>query len=232
MKLDLQRFAQTNYKINFSIDSNVISIVDTLGNVYNSTNLSSASIYAINKEYTFNVTMQEGYVLDTVVSNNYISNILNNSFTIKPDEAIITATVVITTKKEITKKSVDLTTLTGWNDLSAGNHNITIKAKASGYRDSVASESVVVNKAGSGETWVLNNILSGEINANANFTSNNTQYTNIELKDSKGDMEMTYSYELVYSNGNWFDTAYKTVTFETTPTGDLLTWLQLNGTKQ
>lgn len=30
----------------------------------------------------------------------------------------------------------------------------------------------------------------------------------------------------------WVDNAYKTVTFFTSPTGDLLTWLQVNGTKQ
>ena len=43
-------------------------------------------------------------------------------------------------------KSVDLTTLTGWANLSDGEHTITIKAKADGYRDSEASEGVTVTK--------------------------------------------------------------------------------------
>lgn len=43
--------------------------------------------------------------------------------------------------------SVDLTTLPGWGSLSTGSHNITIVAKAAGYRDSEPSESVSVEKA-------------------------------------------------------------------------------------
>ena len=44
--------------------------------------------------------------------------------------------------------SVDLTTLPGWASLSAGTHNITIVAKADGYRDSKPSAAVSVMKAG------------------------------------------------------------------------------------
>ena len=43
--------------------------------------------------------------------------------------------------------SVDLTTLPGWTSLSAGAHNITIVAKAVGYRDSEPSAAVSVTKA-------------------------------------------------------------------------------------
>lgn len=42
---------------------------------------------------------------------------------------------------------VDLTTLPGWESLSTGSHNITIVAKAAGYRDSKPSEAVSVEKA-------------------------------------------------------------------------------------
>ena len=44
--------------------------------------------------------------------------------------------------------SVDLTTLPGWANLSTGSHNITIVAKANGYRDSEPSAVVSVTKAG------------------------------------------------------------------------------------
>lgn len=37
---------------------------------------------------------------------------------------------------------------------------------------------------------------------------------------------------LVYESGAWKDETYRTVTFETAPSGDLLAWLQANGTKQ
>ena len=43
--------------------------------------------------------------------------------------------------------SIDLTTLPGWPALSSGTHNITIVAKADGYRDSTPSAAVQVEKA-------------------------------------------------------------------------------------
>ena len=43
--------------------------------------------------------------------------------------------------------SVDLTTLPGWSSLADGSHNITIVAKADGYRDSAPSAAVSVEKA-------------------------------------------------------------------------------------
>lgn len=44
-------------------------------------------------------------------------------------------------------KSVDLTTLPSWSSLSTGSHNITIVAKADGYKDSEPSAAVSVEKA-------------------------------------------------------------------------------------
>ena len=43
--------------------------------------------------------------------------------------------------------NIDLTTLPGWSSLSDGSHNITIVAKADGYRDSEPSAAVSVEKA-------------------------------------------------------------------------------------
>ena len=51
--------------------------------------------------------------------------------------------------------SVDLTTLPGWSSLSAGSHNITIVAKADGYRDSEPSAAVSVEKAAEAYTDCL-----------------------------------------------------------------------------
>ena len=42
--------------------------------------------------------------------------------------------------------SVDLTTLPGWSSLSSGSHNITIVARADGYRDSEPSAAGSVEK--------------------------------------------------------------------------------------
>ena len=46
--------------------------------------------------------------------------------------------------------SVDMSTLSGWSNVSSGSHTLTIKAKASGYRDSEASTGVSFTKASSG----------------------------------------------------------------------------------
>lgn len=46
--------------------------------------------------------------------------------------------------------SVDLSTLSGWSDVTTGSHTLTIKAKASGYRDSALSAGASFTKAASG----------------------------------------------------------------------------------
>lgn len=68
-----------------------------------------------------------------------------------------------------------------------------------------------------------------------NFTSNNTSYSYIVAR--KGYIAYSNSEEwndtnMVYDTVSWIEPEYRTITFETTPTGDLLTWLQENGTKQ
>lgn len=51
-----------------------------------------------------------------------------------------------------TKQQIDLSTLSGWANLSSGQHSITVKTKASGYTDSASSNVVTVEKAASGYT--------------------------------------------------------------------------------
>lgn len=48
--------------------------------------------------------------------------------------------------------SVDVSTLAGWANLSAGSHDITIVAKAAGFKDSAPSAAVQVTKAASTKT--------------------------------------------------------------------------------
>lgn len=50
------------------------------------------------------------------------------------------------------QQSVDLTTLSGWANLTDGNHTIQIMAKADGYRDSEKSAGVEVTKSASPKT--------------------------------------------------------------------------------
>ncbi len=54
-----------------------------------------------------------------------------------------------------TKQQIDLSTLSGWANLSSGQHSITVKAKASGYADSASSNAVSVEKAASGHAVTI-----------------------------------------------------------------------------
>lgn len=110
------------------------------------------------------------------------------------------------------------------------------------------------------ETWVLNdeiNQYTGETTGgfgrglnyiSTEFTTNSYNVKSLII-DNFGNFTSTGSWVIgiqgnavptsasdtlyMYENGGgWTNTAFKTWVFETAPTGDLLTWLQANGTKQ
>ena len=87
------------------------------------------------------------------------------------------------------------------------------------------------------ETWVLNERLSLTGNANyiGTFTCNGTTYAGIHTTTSV----VTYLFnttqmggQRVYTRYGWDNEAYRTIVFDESPSGTLLTWLQRNGTKQ
>lgn len=86
----------------------------------------------------------------------------------------------------------------------------------------------------SSETWVLNETLNitETVSYSIYFRTNHESKTSFELRYVRFDQELQYDGVLVYTNGNWTDQAYRTIKFLTIPTGDLLTWLQANGTKE
>lgn len=94
-----------------------------------------------------------------------------------------------------------------------------------------------------GETWVINSTLSCRYlfyyNSTssgtatpfyqANFTSNGQNFVGLSPTDEAGMYDATST----WNKGEWQSgEAYRTLTFVTPPTGDLLTWLQANATKQ
>ena len=89
-----------------------------------------------------------------------------------------------------------------------------------------------------GETWLLNefngNLTASAIDVNVQFTSNNANYT--RFRCVKGDPFSTGIYydgvQVWNSSDDYTNQAYRTINFATPPTGNLLTWLQANGTKQ
>lgn len=88
------------------------------------------------------------------------------------------------------------------------------------------------------ETWVLNETF-GYLTTQTftvNFTSNGQNYDKIDIYAPKPiQQEIRYgdSSEFVWDvQGGWTNEAYRTVVLDSPATGDLLTWLQANGTKQ
>lgn len=86
-----------------------------------------------------------------------------------------------------------------------------------------------------GETWVLNETPSdySAVVFSVQFTCNGISYSKLERESSYA--KLYYDTTLVYDlddHTGWVNEAYRTITFAAAPTGDLLTWLQANGTKQ
>lgn len=145
-------------------------------------------------------------------------------------------------------KSYDLSTSTKWANLADGDHVVKLRAKGAGFGTSSFSNSVTVTKGATGETWYLNQTLlvSPGFIGDVQFTCSGVKYNriNTQFHDGDGDNMVYYNAttgntELAYGfpgsmlgNNVWNDQKYRTITFQTPPTGDLLTWLQANGTKQ
>lgn len=297
--------------------------------------------------YIFTVTLNSGYILDTVSfvpghdAGGELSGQSDTQFTLTAQSGGINGIVTLTSKLATATKSYDLSTSSKWASLADGEHQVTIVAKADGYKDSNASSAVTVTKSSgetlevgiykfvdnpsvptnkitqsldfvsnnetrtqieitknldatgdeyttyitysggekppvqvrvgggwtgseyktiilstaqqvypefykwaitggnlvkqesSSETWVLDKVSSSTISNKSftvAFTSNGTTFS--QLVASRLEESLKYDSTLAWSTGTWQNTAYRTITFATSPTGDLLTWLQANGTKQ
>lgn len=101
-------------------------------------------------------------------------------------------------------------------------------------------ETLVYEKGPSGETWLLNESLGMDTlsKTNVTFTSNNENFVGIAYSTSSmGPQTLWYykndtEYVVACEYGTYSNQAYRTIKFNNAPTGDLLTWLQANGTKQ
>lgn len=92
------------------------------------------------------------------------------------------------------------------------------------------------------ETWVLNERLDPVLQLSKKtipFTSNGQAYAAISFQNRKlvyytnpYSSSGTTAYSPRGASEYWINDAYRTVVFDSTPTGSLLSWLQKNGTKQ
>lgn len=90
------------------------------------------------------------------------------------------------------------------------------------------------------ETWVINDDAGGElVTTQIAFTSNGQKFNSIGAVYDGSAFSLLYGNNEIAifipgaSSGYEFDNeAYRKLTFDTPPTGDLLTWLQANATLQ
>lgn len=157
-------------------------------------------------------------------------------------------------------KSIDLTTLPGWSSLSTGSHNITIVAKADGYRDSAPSAAVQVEKAEpetAAGTWKFKNIISfanfgkpiiyGNNSPNAKISScydinyrdaygKDLHYFGLGTTDSTGSLPERYNFTLyqgkIVAWASLIDaTMYITGGIDAN-NSTFISWLKANATRQ
>ena len=96
-----------------------------------------------------------------------------------------------------------------------------------------------------GETWVINERpnYDDDIFLPASFISNEQsfeaimflfgfEHADLIYRINDEDVIAVYEYNEQVMDFIWINEAYRTITFETEPTGDLLTWLQANAVKQ
>lgn len=104
----------------------------------------------------FTVTLADGYVIDTItgVGQGFDApfavnfSIANNTFTFTLTDST-TYNISITSKLPNGKQKINISTLLGWANLSAGNHQITVKTTSNGTQ-SESSNAVTINKAEAG----------------------------------------------------------------------------------
>lgn len=91
------------------------------------------------------------------------------------------------------------------------------------------------------ETWVLNATISfPSASLTGTFTSNGKSFSGIQHKKSFTSEYLAYisvssgstDSTRVYVDDSWINDAYRTLVFDTAPSGEMLTWLQANGQKQ
>lgn len=173
-KTDELKFPPYSQNVNFIFDSTISSILLTAGSTNTDNSLPATITESGGSSVRFGsaisgepattttictLTIADGYELDTInvtvsdeslgsASNFIISNKTSTGFTFYSSAEDTTwYTVTLTTKAIVQKQTIDVSTLSGWANLATGNHQITIKTKASGYADSAASNAVTVSKA-------------------------------------------------------------------------------------
>ena len=115
------------------------------------------------------------------------------------------------------------------------------------YIDNTLYENTTGGVTPTGETWVLNeephfSPLVNTTEFEVPFSINSVTYSVLKFESELVPMHTdavnisvssaSIVQTSIYYSGSWVNEAYRTITFETAPTGELLTWLQANGLRQ
>lgn len=212
-------FAPALYNLTINFDSNITQVViDAEGGIVTCTE--SGSSYD-NMTYKFDhstalpftVTLNNGYVLDNVtVTDNGGGSVTitsGNTFTGNYICGDSDCTITITSKKAAVKQKIDISTLSGWTDLSSGDHSVSVKTTARGYLDSASSNAVTVNKAAGGYT--ITPTLTNVTGASGNATSISSGETKMLTFTAEDGYTLPDTVSVTGATGSW-DKASGTLT--------------------
>lgn len=163
-----------NVRINFDSHITKVSVPLSSGSSYKEVTewTTSGALQRLNggQGGPFTVTLADGYVIDTITgvgqgwgdpfAVNF--NIENNTFTFTLADST-TYDISITSKLPNGKQKINISTLLGWANLSAGNHQITVKTTSNGTQ-SESSNAVTVKKAEAGHNVIITNGADESIN--------------------------------------------------------------------
>ena len=107
------------------------------------------------------------------------------------------------------------------------------------YKWAITDGNLVKQVEPTSETWIINETpVIDSFDFNVSFTSNNQSFNRFYSQSVPSGRELLYDNTIVYGfnpmteSFYWINEAYRTVIFDIPPTGNLLNWLQANGTKQ
>lgn len=146
-------------------------------------------------------------------------------------------------KNKLVMRGSSLPVLSVIENISVDNNILTFDPveNATSYEVFVDGVSIGTYEVSTGETWLLKSsgmtAPSSAIDVNINFhNAVSANFTRINIYSEGKGVHISYynnsSETTVNTRGNGVTGDNATLTFATAPTGDLLTWLQANGTKQ
>lgn len=241
IKLNLQRFAPAIAFITINFDSH-ISKVTYSGVEWTASGQSQQTAIVDGSTGVFTVTLDSGYVLDTVTLG---SDFDNTTLSAKTDTSFSLlfgntagGTITITSKKATSQVSIDLTTLSGWGNVSSGEHSLQIQAKANGFATSEKSTAISFTKSADKTSlkWKFNGTKAfiPQMSYDNSFEIDYDVYNNDTLVESNLHhvyFNDNYTYMTFGSSGYWDTTNNKygggnIILFKTEPSGFLLQFLQ------